>query len=200
MIAKGDWVAYYDEQGEREPRELLVEALDAFDREGRIGDAVDLGAGQGLETGELLRRGWTVVAIDAEPEGIRRLRERAGGGGSRLRTVVSRIEEAGWPAVDLVHASYSLPFCRPAVFPDVWERIRASLRPGARFVGELFGERDTWASTEIDMTFLDAAGARALFDGLEVESFAEEEKDEEGWGEPKHWHVFHVIARQGART
>lgn len=136
------------------------------------------------------------MAIDAEPEGIRRLRDRAADVDPRLTAVVSRLEEAEWPRVDLVHASDSLPFCRPASFPEIWTRIRASLRPGGRFIGELFGERDTWASTESEMTFFDEAGARALFDGLEVESFVEEEKDADGWSGPKHWHVFQVVARR----
>jgi tellurite methyltransferase len=195
MTAKGDWVGYYDEQGDREPRDLLLDVLARFDREGRVGEAVDLGAGQGIESAELLRRGWAVTAIDAESDGIRRLGERAGDVGPRLRTLVSRIEDAEWPRVDLVHAAYSLPFCRPQAFPGVWRRILDSLRPGGRFVGELFGDRDTWASTEPDMTFFVEADAHALFDGLEVESFDEEESDDEGWDEMKHWHVFHAIAR-----
>jgi tellurite methyltransferase len=196
MTERGDWVGYYDGQGEREPRDLLLEALTSFDREGRVGLAVDLGAGQGFETAELLRRGWDVVAIDAEEEGIRRLRERAGDVGSRLRTVVSRMEDARVPEADLVHASFSLPFCPPPAFPDLWARILASLRPGGRFAGQLFGDRDTWASSEPEMTFFDEARARALFDGLDLESFEEEESDDEGWGEIKHWHVFHAIARR----
>jgi tellurite methyltransferase len=196
VTGRGDWAGYYDDQGEREPRDLLLEALTSFDREGRVGLAVDLGAGQGFETAELLRRRWDVVAIDAEEEGIRRLRERAGDVGSRLRTVVSRMEDARVPEADLVHASFSLPFCPPAAFPDLWARILASLRPGGRFAGQLFGDRDTWASTEPEMTFFDEARARALFDGLDLESFEEEESDDEGWGEIKHWHVFHAIARR----
>jgi len=197
MTARGDWVGYYDEQGvEREPRELLLDVLSRFEREGLTGTAIDLGCGQGFESTELLRRGWHVVAIDAEEEGVRRLRERASEAGLRLRTVVSPMENAELPSADLVHASYSLSFCPPAAFPTLWDRIRSSLRPGGRFVGELFGDRDTWASTESDMTFVDEVGARALFDGFELESFVEEEEDSEGWDEPKHWHVFHAIARR----
>ena len=45
------------------------------------------------------------------------------------------------------------------------------------------------------MTFFDIASARALFDGMELESFVEEENDDRGWDEMKHWHVFHAIAR-----
>jgi tellurite methyltransferase len=186
------WVDYYDEQGEREPRDLLLQALDSFDAEGRVGVAVDLGAGQGFETAELLRRGWEVLAIDAEPDGIRRLLERVGDE-PRLTTLVSPMQDATLPPADLVHASFSLPFCPPASFPGLWDRIRSAIRPDGRFTGELFGDRDTWASTESHMTFFDAAGARALFDGFDVESFVEEEEDDEEM--PKHWHVFHVIAR-----
>jgi tellurite methyltransferase len=187
------WVDYYDGQGDREPRDLLLQALDSFDAEGRVGVAVDLGAGQGFETAELLRRGWEVLAIDAEPDGIRRLLERVGEE-PRLTTLVSPMQDAALPPADLVHASFSLPFCPPASFPGLWDRIRSAIRPDGRFTGELFGDRDTWASTESQMTFFDAAGARALFDGFDVESFVEEEEDDEEM--PKHWHVFHVIARQ----
>lgn len=195
-MPSGDWVGYYDRQRDRDPRALLLQALASFEREGRVGKAVDIGAGQGFETAELLRRGWEVEAIDAQEEGIRRLRERAGEAGGRLRTIVSRMEDTDVPAADLVHASFSLPFCPPAAFPSLWERIRSALRPGARFVGELFGDRDTWASTEPEMTFVNEAQARALFDGLVLESFEEEESEDEGWGdESKHWHVFHAIAR-----
>src|SRR5919201_5864438 len=102
-----DWVAYYDEQGDREPRDLLLQALDSFDGEGRVGVAVDLGAGQGFETAELLRRGWEVLAIDAEEEGIRRLLARVGEK-PRLTTLVSPMQDAALPPADFVHASFSL--------------------------------------------------------------------------------------------
>ena len=198
MAERGDWTGYYDGQGEREPHELLLQVLAAFDREDRTGVAVDLGCGQGIETAELLRRGWEVVAIDATEEGIRRPRRRIpDGSASRLRTVVSPMQDVDIPSADLVHASFSLPFCPPDVFPRLWGDLRATIRPEGRFAGELFGDRDTWAVTEHDMTFLDVASARELFDGMELESFEEEESEDEGWGdEIKHWHVFHAIARR----
>ena len=197
MTERGDWVGYYDEQGEREPRDVLLQVLAMFDDDGRRGLAVDLGCGQGVDSAELLRRGWEVIAIDATEEGIRRLRRRVPDGDApRLRTVVSRMEDTDVPTADLIYASFSLPFCRPAVFPRLWSDIREAIRPGGRFAGELFGDRDTWASTEEDMTFFDIASARALFDGMELESFVEEENDDQGWDEMKHWHVFHAIARR----
>lgn len=191
----GDWVEYYDEQGEREPRDLLVQALEAFDAERRRGLAVDIGCGQGFDAEELLRRGWEVVAIDATEEGIRRLQRRiADDLADRLTTVVSPMEDAEIPEADLVYASFSVPYCPPDRFPRFWDGIRSAIRPRGRFAGQLFGDRDTWASTEPHMTFLDAAAARALFDGFDLESFVEEEEDDEEMA--KHWHVFHAIARR----
>ena len=198
-MSSGDWTGYYDGQGDREPRDLLLQALRSFEAEGRVGVAVDLGAGQGFETAELLRRGWEVLAIDEQEEGIRRLRERVPDEhADRLRTLVSPMQVPELPRADLVHASFSLPFCPPQAFPDLWERIRSALTPGGRIVGELFGDRDSWAS-DPDMTFHDASAARARFDGLELESFVEEEEDGEAFSGPKHWHVFHVIARRPLR-
>jgi SAM-dependent methyltransferase len=191
-----DWGEYYDEQGTREPRELLLRALAKFEREGTTGQAVDLGCGQGFETAELVRRGWTVVAIDGTEEGIRRLRERVGDVGPRLRTVVSRMEDAEIPSADLVHASFSLPYCRPEAFPRLWGDVRAAIRPGGRFCGQIFGLRDTWAGVKDDMTFFDEQGARALFEGMELEELGEQEDEAEAWGEQKHWHWFDVLARR----
>ena len=198
MTERGDWVGYYDEQGEREPRDTLLQVLELFDREDRRGLAVDLGCGQGWDTSELLRRGWDVVAIDGQEEGIRRLGRRVPDDqATRLQTVVSPMEDVTVPTADLVYASYSLPYCRTSVFPRLWDDIRAAIRPGGRFAGQLFGDRDTWASSEPEMSFFTIDRARALFDGMEIESFSEEELEDDGWGtEIKNWHVFHVIARR----
>jgi SAM-dependent methyltransferase len=196
VTAPGDWIGYYDAQGEREPRDLLLRALASFEREGRTGTAVDLGCGTGADTAELIARGWDVVAIDRQEEAIRRLREKVDlRTVSRLRTIVSKMEDATFPPADLVFASFSLPFCPPDAFPTLWERLRSCLRPGGRFAGELFGDRDSWVS-DAEMTFHDVDAARVLFDGLHIEVLEEEEEDAEGWDEQKHWHVFHAIARR----
>ena len=107
------------------------------------------------------------------------------------------MEEAVLPPVDLVWASYSLFFCDPGRFPDLWGRIGAAIRPGGRFAGELLGDRDTWAALE-DRTALSRVAAEVLFTGWTVERFEEEENDGEACGGPKHWHYFHVVARPPA--
>jgi tellurite methyltransferase len=195
MASEADWAGYYAANEGRSPREELVEVLDRFPAPG---SAVDLGCGAGVDTVSMLDRGWTVLAIDAEPEAIDRLRSRAGDR-SALRTELSSMEDVVIPQVDLVWASYSLFFCDPGRFPEVWGRIGAAIRPGGRFAGELLGDRDTWAVLE-DRTAVTRGEAEALFAGwtvetFEVETFEEEENDGEAFNGPKHWHYFHVVAR-----
>jgi tellurite methyltransferase len=187
-----DWRRYYDAAG-KEPRDTLLRALDLFGES--TGFAVDLGCGTGRDTAELLQRGWRVLAIDREREAIDRLLQ-ALGEDERLETQVASFEQARWPRADLVNSSYALPFCRPGAFPRVWQRIVDSLPPGGRFCGQLFGDRDSWVETR-DITFMPRSRAEELLEAFEVELF--DELDEDGStvvGEPKHWHVFDLVARK----
>lgn len=194
-----EWTAYYEAAGD-EPRSTLLEALRRFDgEERRERFAVDLGCGSGRDTLELLRRGWSVLAIDGTAEAIERLGARLGLDASerqRLETRVARFEDAEWPAADLVNSSFALPFCPPEAFPALWRRIEGSLRAGGRFSGHLFGDRDGW-SGEDELTFQTRGEVESLLAGFEVERLEEVEEDgSTATGKPKHWHLFHVVARR----
>lgn len=187
------WERYYDASND-EPRETLLLALDRFgDRPpGRL--AVDLGCGAGRDAAELLRRGWRVVAIDAEEKGLARLRARPEAGPA-LETRRAHFEDAVWPTADLVNSSFALPFCVPDRFTEVWARILESLQPGGRFSGHLFGDRDGWATD--GLTVHTRAEAEALLAAFELERFDEVEEDgHTALGVERHWHVFHVVARK----
>lgn len=193
------WQDFYEAVERCPPHETLLKALAHFgDERGRF--AVDLGCGSGRDTLELLRRGWRVLAIDRESEGVERLwksasRHRRTGLQTGLQTRVASFEGLrDLPACNLVNASFSLPFCAPTHFTGLWEVIVRAVQPGGRFAGTFFGERDSWAQ-EPGLTFHTRSEVEALLEPFEVEHLHEEEGvGETALGDTKHWHVFEVVA------
>jgi tellurite methyltransferase len=192
-----DWDEYYERVAGRPPRQTLLAALERFGAEGDARSAVDLGCGDGRDTIELLRRGWRVLAIDAEAAAIERLLARRDlPPNAALETRCARFEDAAWPSADLVNASFALPLCPPERFPELWARIERSLAMGGCFAGQLFGERDEWRG-EPGITHHSRADVERLLSGFAVEMLAEEESDATTpYGKPKHWHLFHIVARK----
>ncbi|WP_241981146.1 class I SAM-dependent methyltransferase [Cryobacterium algoritolerans] len=190
-----DWPAYYDAQAGRSVRFVLRETL-RLRGETPAGNAIDLGCGEGTETRHLLRAGWRVLAFDADSRAETLVRR--GLDATELRRLAfrqARFEDLPvLPPVDLVYAGFALPFCDPAAFPGVWAGIRAALTPGAWFAGEFFGPHDDWAG-RAEMNFHDRAEVESLLDGLAVQSLVEDDRPGQSAMGPKHWHVFHVIAR-----
>ena len=194
------WAAYYKKVAGRPLRPLFLQAM-AYYPNPAVGPAtgrtaLDLGCGDGTETFALLHHGWQVVALDQHADAIARVE--AGVPDElrpRLTTQCVLMEEALFPPVDLIYAGLSLPFCAPAAFPAVWQRIVAALPVGGRFAGHLFGDRDAWAGP--DLTFQTRDEAQALFKGFILEHFVEFEEDAptalQGM---KHWHLFEIIARK----
>ncbi|HEY9802467.1 MAG TPA: class I SAM-dependent methyltransferase [Leptolyngbyaceae cyanobacterium] len=192
-----NWSAYYQAVEGRPPRETLMEALARFDS--LLADdrrfAVDLGCGDGRDTVEILKRGWRVLGIDGEEEAIARLQNRPDIDHNLLDTLVMRFENLALPeSVDLINASFCLPFCPPEHFPSLWQKIVTALKTGGRFCGQLFGDRDSWAIYP-NMTHHTRTEVEKLLQPFTVEFFQEE--DHPGTtaiGEQKHWHIFHIVA------
>jgi SAM-dependent methyltransferase len=196
-MTDAEWPAYYDAMENTPPRDTLLFALSRFSDEKKPASAIDLGCGEGRDTVELLRRGWHVLAIDGQEEGIRRLLARLDlPPNAVLRTQAARYEDVRLAenSALLVNASFSLPFCSPGYFPTLWQQILSSLVSGGRFSGQLFGDRDGWAGCDT-MSHHTRAEAEKLLAPLLVERFDEEER--EGTtisGAPKPWHIFHIVA------
>ncbi len=196
--AAQDWPGYFGAVLGKGARETLVAALDSFAQEGLAqGFAVDLAAGEGRDTLELLRRGWRVLATDGHPEAFTHLWPRVPEASKPLlATVVADFAETQMPDCDLVNASYALPFCEPQHFPGLWSRIVAAIRPGGRFAGQFFGTRDSWASLP-GRTHHSQEEVVRLLAGFAIESMEEEEMDDTPEvRNPKHWQLFHVVARK----
>jgi hypothetical protein len=193
-----DWPGYFEAVLGKPPRETLVAALDAFARESFIGGfAIDLAAGEGRDTLELLTRGWRVVATDAHPEAFSYLWPRVPEAVKpRLTTVVATFDNTPFAPCDLVNASFALPFCEPRHFLELWFRIVSAIRPGGRFAGQFFGDRDSWASLP-GRTHHSQDEVVHLLQSFEIEMMRTEERDDgPEVRHPKHWQLFHVVARK----
>lgn len=159
------------------------------------GEALDVGAGGGRDTTHLLRNGWRVTAVDASPYAMAALRRMPRQ--RQLQVVVTAFEKFEPTEYDLVNAQFSLPFIPPAHFNATVRRLRDSLRPGGIMAATFFGEHDEWNVAGTELTFSTRADIEYIFRGWDLVELTE--TDEDGHtadGTPKHWHVFHVIARR----
>ncbi|MEY3230500.1 MAG: hypothetical protein RL689_589 [Planctomycetota bacterium] len=199
-----DWPVYFDHVGDSGARETLVAAMDLH---GPVDPrrpplALDVACGEGRDVRALLRRGWRVAAFDSSDEGLARLRSKVDPSHA-ARLTLHRLtrEEAATspllpPRVDLVNASFALPFCEPGAFAALWSRLCGMLAPGGRFAGQIFGDRDEWASVRPGSHYTREAMLR-LFEGFVMERCDEVEKDgSDAMGSTKHHHLFHVVARK----
>lgn len=207
-----NWSRYFDAVAGLVPRQTLLFALHRTEQE-RAADqrldairsrpiAVDLGCGEGRDTLELLRRGWRVIAIDSSQDAINRVLSKCEVEQVvNLEARVQRFEDAMLPQVDLVNASFSLPHCDPGDFGVLWHSVTMAVKPGGRFSGQFFGVRDEWATKpdgqirtyhsrgDVEKLLKDAKLVPEMLDEIE-------RPGKNAFGERKHWHVFHVVARR----
>ncbi len=191
------WAAYYDKLRDRPPRKTVIAALDLFDPPSTDSLVIDLGCGDGRDVVEMVRRGWSVVAVDAEPAALQQLAAREMPDSERVTPIAARLEEVPLPlGLTWVNSSFAMPLCEPEPFHILWERIREALPVGGRFTGQWYGIRDSWEGRP-GITFLEREQALVLLDGFDLEMFEEEEADSvTPRGNPKHWHIFHIVARK----
>ena len=197
------WRLYYRKARLFIPRGTLLKAMGLFPQPGR---AVDLGCGQGLDTLALLAAGWHVTAIDNQPQGLAKIREFVASAGvsKRLLTLVCAAmeeiaaEEVELPPCQLFNSSFTLPFCQPEAFPALWRRIVASLDEGGVFAGQFFGPADSFCQEGLALSHTEA-DVKALLVDFDIVSWKEvNEPGQDAMSLPKHWHVFHVVARRRA--
>ena len=191
-----DWAKFYTHTRERPPWPRMIKAASLVPHRGR---ALDLGCGAGRDTRYLLEQGFQVTAVDADANAMTIL---ATFPQERLHAVRSSFMDFVFERYDLINAHFSLPFLPREQFYAVFDKVRQALNPGGIFVGQFFGIHDQWNTPEraSSMTFLTREEALRALEGLEVIEFEEEDVDSVvADGSPKHWHVFHIIARKFSR-
>ncbi|WP_370476430.1 class I SAM-dependent methyltransferase [Tamlana flava] len=193
-----DWSGYYNAVIGKGARDTLITALNSFEQEGfHNGFAVDLAAGEGRDSLELLNRNWHVLATDNHPEAFPHLWARVP---EKLKPHLTTTEvnfcDMKFPDSDMVNASFALPFCEPEDFKELWNKIVTSIRPGGRFAGQFFGNRDSWASLP-NRSHHSREEVLKLLEGFSIEMMREEEReDPPELRKPKHWQIFHVVAKK----
>jgi SAM-dependent methyltransferase len=195
--APGDesrWEKFVDATRDEPPWPRLVRATEMFEF---AGDALDVGPGAGRDTAYLLNHGWRVTAIDSSPSAIKALERFAH---HNLRVVATRIEDFVPSAYDLVNAQFSLPFIPSEQFSVTVQRLRDSVRPNGVLAATFFGKHDEWNVAGTNLSFSTRADIEELFHGWDVIELTEVEEDGRvATGAPKHWHVYHLIARRPAK-
>jgi SAM-dependent methyltransferase len=188
---------FYQLTHERPPWPQMMRAAAMVAHGDQAPRVLDLGCGAGRDTRYLLAQGFDVTAVDENAEALSYLRDLPQ---DRLHLVQSSFENypfTPYAFFDLISAQFSLPFSPPATFPEMFARLKASLRPGGVFAGHFFGVNDQWNREGRPLTFVTREQAEELLRGLEVIELREEEVEGHvANGNPKYWHIFHVLARR----
>ena len=181
---------FFKNTKDKPPSRILLEALSYTDIQNYT-IALDLGCGAFRDTRFLLEKGLAVDAVDNDARVVELVPEY-----KNLHFYNQSFQDFTYPVgrYDIVNAQYSLPFCAPEHFPQVWEKIVLSLKTGGLFAGQFFGPEDGFAPKQ-SMTFLDKSQVEKLFVNFDIHTFVEAKRTKPtATGRQKSWHVFDVIA------
>jgi SAM-dependent methyltransferase len=176
------------------PSALLIEAMPAVSQRNH---ALDLGAGGLKDTRFLLAQGFEhVTVVDQEPTAKKLANTLAN---PLLEVIIGSFDEFAFPheQYDLVNAQFALPFNPPETFYEMMEKLKTSIIPGGIFCGQLFGKEDEWNIPTSKLTFHTKEEVGTLFSGFTFITCRERIYDGIlANGTPKHWHLFHIIAKK----
>ncbi len=188
-----DWNDYYKRNLTRKPRKELVKAI-SFCAQRK--NALDLGSGSFIESKFLTEKGFKVVAVDDSPDSKELLSSFSD---EEIDFKNISFQEYSFPKnfFDLTNAQFSLPFYGKKDFSIFIAKIVGSLLDNGIFVGQFFGVKDSWNTTESNLAFQTKEEILSMFNDLEILELNEEEKDGlTANGQLKHWHIFHFIVKK----
>lgn len=184
-----DWTNYQTKTYGDNVCNLLIEFLDKY----KVDNAIDLGCGSGNETVYMIKNGIKVLAIDRQLNQNFILSRLSDDEKKLISFKESSFEDIELPKTQMLTAFFSIPFCNPDNFDELWNKIYNSIEDNGYFVGQLFGDRDAWNVVDSINTFpIDKVKEylkKYKIIKLEEVEFVRESDN-------KKWHYYDIIAQK----
>ena len=184
-----DWTNYQNKTYGGDVCKLLIEFLDNY----KIDNAIDLGCGSGNETVYMIKNGIKVLAIDRQLNQDFILNRLSDNEKKMISFKESSFEDVELPKTKLLTAFFSIPFCNPNNFDELWTKIYNSIEDNGYFVGQLFGDRDAWNVVESINTF-SIDKVKEYLKNYNIIKLEEIEYVRES--DNKKWHFYDIIAQK----
>lgn len=188
-MAKKDWSEYQAKTYRNDVCKLLIDFLNTY----KVKTAVDLGCGAGNETVYMLKKGINVTAVDKQLNSkfiLNRINKEET---TRVKFIEEDFQNLDIPSAQLVTAFFSIPFCHPDKFDNLWNRIYNSLEINGYFVGQLFGNRDAWNENNHINTFT-IKQIKEYLKKYKIITLDEVEYIRKS--DNKKWHYYNIIAQK----
>ena len=184
-----DWTNYQNETYGDDVCKLLIEFLDNY----KIDNAIDLGCGSGNETVYMIKNGIKVLAIDRQLNQDFILNRLSDSEKRLISFKKSSFEDVELSKTKLLTAFFSIPFCNPNNFDELWTKIYNSIEDNGYFVGQLFGDRDAWNVVESINTF-SIDKVKEYLKNYNIIKLEEIEYVRES--DNKKWHFYDIMAQK----
>ena len=184
-----DWSNYQNKTYGDDVCNLLIDFLENHS----VNNAIDLGCGSGNETVYMIKNGIRVLAIDKQLNKDYILNRLSKNEKELISFKESSFEDIELPKTDLITSFFSIPFCNPNNFDNLWNKIYNSIENNGFFVGQLFGDRDAWNSDSSINTFT-IDEAKEYLKKYKIIKFDEVEFVRET--DNKKWHYYDIIVQK----
>ena len=184
-----DWTNYQTKTYGDDVCKLLIDFLDKY----KVDNAIDLGCGSGNETVYMVKSGIEVLAIDRQLNKDFILNRLSDDEKKLISFKEGSFENIELPKTQLLTAFFSIPFCNPNNFDELWTKIYNSIEDNGYFVGQLFGDRDAWNVVDSINTFPIDKVKEYLkkFKIIKLEEIEYVRKSDN-----KKWHFYDIIAQK----
>ncbi len=184
-----DWTNYQNKTYGDDACKLIIDFLDKY----KVDSAIDLGCGSGNETVYMVKNGIKVLAIDRQLNQDFILNRLSDSEKQLISFKESSFEDVELPKTKLLTAFFSIPFCNPNNFDELWTKIYNSIEDNGYFVGQLFGDRDAWNVVESINTF-SIDKVKEYLKNYNIIKLEEIEYVRES--DNKKWHFYDIIAQK----